>query len=300
MAEDRNKPLAGIMLMTTAMALFVVKDSFAKIIVSEISPAQIIWTQQLAVFILLGAATLLRHGRPALIPTPYGWQAVRGLASVTGIGALYWALSYIPLADATAMASVAPAVVVLLSPLLIGERIGPLRIIAVLVGFAGVLIILRPGFGGRSVGYLIALGAGVFMALFYVGNRRLAGLHPPLATIAHNALFGVAALAPAMPFVWTDPVAGHLFDFSCFLAFSVTGQSLLVSAFLFAPAFTIAPYQYTNILFSIVAGYVVFTALPGTAAWIGIVLITASGIFIALREAQLARAPQTVTEDQSL
>ncbi len=279
--------------MTVAMLLFVVKDSFAKLIVQDVSPAQIIWMQQTAVFAPMAAVAMWKDGWQALRLTPFGWQALRGIACFTGIGGLYWSLYFIPLADATAVASVAPAVVALLSPFMIGERIGVRRIIAVLVGFAGVLIILKPGFGGRSEGYLIALGAGVLMALFYIGNRRLAGLHPPFATIAQNALFGVVLLAPVMPFVWVDPLAGHAADFAAFLAFSVTGQCLIVTAFLFAPAFVIAPYQYTHIVFAIIAGYLVFSTLPELTVWIGIALITMSGVYIALREAKVAGAPPT-------
>ena len=275
--------------MTVAMILFVVKDSFAKIIVQDVSPAQIIWMQQTAVFTLTAALSIAKYGWQSLRLTPFRWQALRGIACFAGIGGLYWSLYFIPLADATAVASVAPAVVALLSPFMIGERIGVRRIIAILIGFAGVLIILKPGFGGRSEGYLIALGSGVLMALFYIGNRRLAGLHPPFATIAQNALFGVAMLAPVMPFVWHDPMAGHAFDFAAFLAFSVTGQCLIVTAFLFAPAFVIAPYQYTHIVFAILAGYLVFSTLPEFTVWIGIALITASGVYIALREARAAR-----------
>ncbi len=281
--------------MTAAMALFVVKDTFAKIIVQDVSPAQIIWMQQTAVFAIMAAATMVKHGWLALRPTPIGWQTLRGITCFAGIGGLYWSLYFIPLADATAVASVAPAVVALLSPFMIKERIGLRRVIAVLIGFAGVLIILKPGFGGRSEGYLIALGSGVLMALFYIGNRRLAGLHPPLATIAQNALFGVVVLAPVMPFVWVDPLAGHAGDFAAFLAFSVTGQSLIVTAFLFAPAFVIAPYQYTHIVFAIIVGYLVFATLPEATVWIGIALITGSGVYIALREAKVAEAPPPST-----
>ena len=288
-SAKRDLPLLGISLITLAMALFVVKDSFAKFIVQDVPPAQIIWMQQAGVFILAAVATIWRHGYKALRPSPAGWQLLRGVSCVGGIGALYWSLYYIPLADATAVASVSPALVALLSPLLLGERIGMRRGIAVLIGLAGVVVILKPGFGGRSEGYLIALAAGVGMTLFYIGNRRLAGLHPPIATVAHNGLYGMLVLAPVMPFIWVDPVAQYGLYTAAFLTFSISGQSILVSAFLFAPAFVLAPYQYTYILFAIIAGYVVFSTIPDAAVWTGIFLITASGIYIAFREAALAK-----------
>ena len=281
-------PVTGITLMTVAMALFAVKDSFAKFIVQDTSPVQMIWMQQTTIFLVAAAISVSAYGVGALRPTPFGWQVLRGAAAVAGVGSLYWCLFYIPLADATAVASVAPAVVALLSPLILGERIGIRRVAAIVVGFAGVLVILRPGFGGQSVGYVIAFAAGSFMAVYYIANRRLAGLHAPLVTIAQNALIGMVLLAPVMPFIWHNPFDGNILHWSCFLLFSGVGQSLLVSAFLFAPAYAIAPYQYTNILFALVAGFVVFGTYPDLWVWTGIVLIVCSGVYIALREAALA------------
>ena len=279
--------------MTIAMALFAVKDSFAKFIVQGVSPVQMIWMQQTTIFAVAATISFAMYGAGVFRLTPLGWQVLRGAAAVAGVGSLYWCLFYIPLADATAVASVAPAVVALLSPFILGERIGVRRIAAIAVGFAGVLIILRPGFGGQSVGYVIAFAAGCFMAVYYIANRKLAGLHAPMVTIAQNALVGMIILAPALPLVWSDPTDGNLLHWGCFLLFAGVGQGLLVSAFLFAPAYAIAPYQYTNILFAIVAGFVVFGTTPDLAVWAGIVLIVASGIYIALREAELANPEVT-------
>lgn len=279
-------PASGIALMTTAMALFAVKDSFAKFIVQGVSPIQMIWMQQTTIFLVSAGLSAALYGAGALRPTPFGWQFLRGAAAVAGVGSLYWCLAYIPLADATAVASVAPAVVALLSPFILGERIGLRRISAIVVGFLGVLVILRPGFGGQSVGYIIAFAAGCCMAVYYIANRRLAGLHAPLVAIAQNAIVGVLLLAPVMPFIWHNPLDGNAVHWGLFLLFAGVGQGMLVSAFLFAPAYAIAPYQYTNILFAIVAGYVVFGAYPDLFVWIGIVLIVASGIYIAMREAR--------------
>lgn len=279
-----QKPLLGVALMTLAMALFIVKDSFVKLIVQDLNPAQILWLQFTTIFLVMAAATVPKLGWAALIPKPFGWQLMRGVASVAAIGTFYWSLYFIPLADATVMASVAPSVVAILSPFMLDERIGPRRIVAVVVGFAGVMIILRPGFGGQSVGYVIAVAAGCLMALFFIGNRRLAGLHPPLVTIAHNALIGTVLLAPVMPFVWVDPLPAHGLHLTGFLIFAVIGQSLMVTSFQFAPAAVIAPYQYTNVVFAIIGGYILFDTFPDAYVWAGIVLIVGAGIYIALRE----------------
>lgn len=277
-------PATGIALMTVAMALFAVKDSFAKLLVQTASPIQMIWIQQTTIFLVAAGASVAVYGASSLRPTPIGWQVLRGGASVAGVGNLYWSLAYIPLADAMAVASVAPAVVALLSPFILGERIGIRRVTAIFVGFLGVLIILRPGFGGQSFGYLVAFAAGCCMAIYYIANRRLAGLHAPLVAIAQNAMIGTLLLAPAMPLVWDNPLDGNVVHWGFLLLLAGIGQAMLISAFLFAPAYAIAPYQYTNILFAIVAGAVVFGTYPDLLVWTGIVLIVASGIYIAVRE----------------
>lgn len=283
----------GIAIMVAAMALFAVKDSFAKIIVIDITPMQLIWLQFAFTFAVLLAVTWPAHGWRAFRLTPLPWQLMRGLASVTGVGSLYWALSYIPLADACAMILTAPLVVTALSPLMLGERIGPRRIIAVVIGFVGVLLILRPGFRGELEGYLIAAMVGVLYGLNYIGNRKLGPMHPPLINYAHTVLPGTVVLAPAMLFIWADIPADKGLSLAGFLAFALISTGLMVTAFRFAPAAVIAPYQYTTIIFAAIAGYIVFGDFPDLWTWAGILLIVASGIYIALREGRVARSVAT-------
>lgn len=283
------RPLFGIFIMIASMALFATKDGLAKSIVQDLNPAQLIWIQFAFSFLILAAVTAPAHGWRAFLPRPLGLQILRGIASVGGVGSFYWSLSYIPLADATAMVLVAPIVTTAISPFALGEKIGYRRVLAVLFAFAGVLVILRPGFGGQGVGYLIGLMAGTFYGLNYIGNRHLGHLSPPLVNIAHNILPGVIALAPVMPFIWSTPAMPGAFQLSSFLVIALLGHSCMVSAFLFAPAFVIAPYQYTVIVFATLIGIYVFGTFPDAVTWVGIVMIVAAGLFIAMREARAAQ-----------
>lgn len=288
------KLFLGIFLMIMAMFLFASKDGIAKVIVREVNPAELIWIQFTFTFIILAIATARKYGLRALKPSPLGLQVMRGTASFGGIGCFYWTLQYIPIADATAMVLIAPIVVTALSPCLLHEKIGVYRTCAVLVGFVGVLIILRPGFRGDIEGYLIGLLTGVLYGFNYIGNRRLGGLHPPLVNIAYNVLPGVVLLAPVMLFVWETPPAMLLnFSLPAFLVIAFVAHCCMISAFLFAPASVIAPYQYTVIVFASIIGYVFFATFPDFATWIGIALIVAAGILIALREAQNAKHSKT-------
>ncbi len=190
--------------MVSAMALFAVKDGMAKSLVMSLPPAQMIWMQYTAIFIVFAALTIPKHGFKAFVPDPFFTQFWRGLTAVAGVGLFYWALVYISLAEAAAMALTAPLVVTVLSPIMLNERVGIRRIIAVVIGFIGVLVILRPGFGGDLQGLLIAFSAGVMFGFNFIGNRLVANQHPPFINIAYNVLIGTVVLAPFMPFVWQE------------------------------------------------------------------------------------------------
>ncbi len=286
---NQYNPLIGIAMMISSMALFTMKDAFAKVMVLDITPIQIIWMQFTFTLLVLAVVTYRKHGFAVFLPTPFFLQMLRALAAVGGVGSFYWALVYIPFTDASAMILIAPLVVTALSPIMLGEKIGMRRILAVVVGFAGVLLILRPGFRGDLEGYLIALTTGLLYGLNYIGNRRLGNLHPPLVNIAHSVLFGAVLLIAVMPFVWVNPLPTQGFNLWAFLGISLLGHSCMVSAFRFGQASVIAPYQYTVILFATLIGYFYFGTFPDLLTWAGIALIVAAGIFIAMRESELAK-----------
>lgn len=287
--NNPNRPRLGIAIMIATMAVFGTKDGIAKLIVVDMPPAQLIWLQFTITFTILTVLTARSDGWRVFLPTPFVWQLVRGLASVGGVGVFYWSLEYLPLADATAMAMIAPIVVTVLSPFLLNEKIGLRRILAALFGFCGVLVILRPGFGGETTGYLIALLSGVLIGLFYVCNRRLGNQHSPLVNIAHSALFGIVLLAPVMPFIWVDVPERQYINFAGFQILALVGQSLLITAFAFGPASIIAPFQHSVIVFVTVVGYLIFGTFPDLLTWVGIAMIVGAGVFIAVREGRVAR-----------
>jgi drug/metabolite transporter (DMT)-like permease len=282
--DNRMAIYLGIGLMISAMALFALKDGLAKVLLGDISTGQVIWLQYVFTFVIIWAITAPRYGMMVFALKPLHWQLMRGLSSFGAIGMFYWSLTLIPLADATAMAISAPLAVAALSPVMLGETTGPRRVVAMIVGFIGVLVILRPGFSGVPAGYLIALGSGALFGLGHIGNRRVGRLHPPLVNIAHHVLPGTALLLPLMPFIWRDLPPAQWLVLAGFLVISLFGHGMMVSAFRFAPAVVIGPYQYTVIIFAAAVGYFAFGTFPDLATWAGIALIIAGGVFIALRE----------------
>jgi drug/metabolite transporter (DMT)-like permease len=284
----KPSPLIGILLMLLATAVLASKDGLAKTFLDQVGPFQIIWIQFTGTFFIMALICIPKYGWRVFLPKPAVGQFVRGALNAAAIATLYWALTYIPLADGVAMFMFAPAVVTLLSPFLLGEKIGPLRVLAVAVGFCSVLIILKPGFGGNPHGYYIGMASGFLMGLYFIANRRLAGSQPPLLNVTHNALTGALALTPFLQLFWLPiPVSAHT-KLSVLVVLAIIGQGLMISSFVFAPAAVLAPYTYAMLVFAALIGYVFLGSVPDNMTWIGIAMIIGSGIFIALREQQLA------------
>jgi drug/metabolite transporter (DMT)-like permease len=279
-----HKPLLGIALILTGMVCFPIKDSFAKLVGGIYPPALIIWVQFVVLSLVFAPAVAWRHGWRALIPSHWTWQIVRGLAVVTGVGMFYWALTLIPLADATATAFSAPLIVTALSPLVLGEQVGWRRWTAVIIGFCGVLFVLRPDLGGERAGYFIAFGTGIALSIFYLANRKLAHTAPAVVQVMYSGAIGAVALIPVIPFIWVPPRPGDGSIILGFLAFATVGQAAMVMAFKHAPAAVIAPFQYFAIVTSTLMGYVLFGDFPDAWTWAGIAVIVSCGIFIAIRE----------------
>lgn len=293
-------PALGILVMIGAMVGFTLRDVAAKFLVLDVTPVQIIWIQFTFSFLLLAAVTYPRHGLRAFMPTPEVLQFWRGVTAVGGTGFYYWALYYLPLVDVAAVVLIAPLVVTALAPVLLGEKIGLQRTLAVVVGFSGVLLILRPGFSGSLTGYFIALAAGIFFGLNYICNRKLGTLHPPLVNVAHNLIFGAVMLAPATFILWVDIPVAQFFMFSLFLAAGLAAHFCLVNAFRYGPANVIAPFQYSIIITATVGSYVFFGTVPGLLTYAGAAIVIGAGLFIGLREAHAARRKAAESQPQPL
>ena len=203
------------------------------------------------------------------------------------------AIALMPLADALALVFVSPLVVTALSPWLLGEQVGIRRWSAVLVGFLGVLIIIRPGAGVIQTGSLLALTAGTIFAFYLIATRKLAGSAPPLVTLTYTALVGALVMSVAMLWYWREPA---LFDWLMMIAMgaiAASGHFLLIKAFELAPASTLAPFTYWEIISTTVIGYVWFGDFPHSLTWLGIAIVIGSGVYISYREAIRKRHSST-------
>lgn len=281
--------LRGIALMVVAMIFLPIKDGMAKILGGTYSPLEIIWAQFSLVYLILAPVIILRYGPKMLWPRPLGLQVLRGIFAVTGIGFFYWAVQYIPLASTTSIFFLAPLVVTALSPFVLKEAVGWRRWTAVVTGFMGVFLILRPDLEVFNSGYFIAVAGGFSIGLFYITNRKLAAGTPTMVTLAHSVIIGAVLLSFAVPAVWVAPRAEDFPMITGFVLCALVGQGLLMTAFEYAPASVVAPFQYGAIITATLFGLIMLGEFPDNWTFIGIAIVISSGIYIAVREGRVKR-----------
>ncbi len=279
-----SAPLKGILLYLPAMAIVPVMDGIAKHLSTEMSVMQVSWARYFAHFAILLPLILIRHRPAQLIPSQPFLQVIRGGLLLISTVCFFWAISLMPLADALAIVFVSPLVVTALSPWLLGETVGVRRWSAVVVGFLGACIIIRPGPDMFSSGALLALAAGTLYALYLIATRRLAGSAPPLITLFYTALIGAVLLSLIVPFSWTTPNLEQVGLMAALGAIAAVGHLLVIKAFQMAPASLLAPYGYSEIVMATIVGYIFFGDFPDYLSWIGVAIVVASGIYVSLRE----------------
>jgi drug/metabolite transporter (DMT)-like permease len=284
----RGGAMAGILLMLVSVLLFSLNDALGKWLVATYSVTQIMLVRGIASLVVL-APFLLRGGMEPLRTAPQPMlQLVRVVLSTAEVGFFYFALGYLPLADAMTYYLAAPIYVTAMSALFLKERVGPYRWSAVLVGFAGVLVALRPSSEALSLGSLVAIGGSMFFALFLIVTRKLRGTSNAVLV---GWQFAASTVVGAVGSLWGwTPVAGS--DFMLLLVLGVVAVSafaLMNVSLKLAPASVVVPFQYTLIVWAVIFGYLFFGDVPQLNVILGAAVIIASGLFIFLREQRLAK-----------
>jgi drug/metabolite transporter (DMT)-like permease len=275
--------------MIASMVINSSKDGIAKLLSSNYSPLTILFIQFIATSLILAPVVIQKNGARYLVPDRLLPQALRSLFVALGVGLFYWAINFINIADATAMLFVAPLIVTALSPSILGEPIGRRRTIAVIIGFLGVLVILRPTMDGDRTGYFLALSAGIFIAAYYIANRKLASEASILASTYYTSILGAIIISPLLPLFWTTPDINDFWILLGFVVLATLGQIFMIGAFNFAAANIIAPFVYTQIIWATIIGYLLFNTFPDIWGWIGIAIVVIAGLYIAFREISLEK-----------
>ena len=285
-AGTEGSVLTGIVLILVSMSIVPVMDGLAKELSTRYPVLEIVWSRYFFHLLYLFPVVIVRYGLSALFPSHPMLQIVRGGLLLASTILFFAAIAQMPIADALALVFVSPLIVTALSPSLLGEHVGLRRWIAVLIGFVGALIIIRPGFAAIDTGTLLALGAGVIYALYMIATRRLSGSAPPLVTLTYTALLGAVAMSAAVPFQWVPPSPVDWSMMAAMGGCAALGHFLLIKAFDHAQASVLAPFGYSEIVMATIVGFVMFGDFPDIWTWAGVAIIILSGVYISLRERQ--------------
>jgi drug/metabolite transporter (DMT)-like permease len=282
---SQAKPLTGVVLMVAGMAVLPFMDVIAKWLGESGMPVlQIVWARMAFGAVMTLPFALAHAGPPAVIPQRPALHALRAILLMGATFFFFSALQTLPIADALAIFFVNPLIITALSPLILGERVGPRRWTAVGVGFIGTLIIIRPGLQEVTSGTIMAFGAGCSLALYFLMTRRIAGVSPAMVTTYDTSVMGALILSVAMWFVWHLPTAQEWLLFAALGLIATLGHWLIVRAYDHAEASLLAPFAYTEMIGAVVLGWVFFRDFPDAYTFLGVAVLIGSALYISARE----------------
>ena len=281
----------GIGLMLAGVTLFSINDALGKWLLTTYSVGELLLIRSLSALVLIapfvwqaGLAQFRAAPRPAL-------QIVRIVLSTLEVAMFFWAVSYLPLADTVNFYLAGPIYVTALSVVLLGEPVGWRRWTAVLVGFGGVVLALRPSMASFTLPALIALSGSICFAASLVATRMLRATSNTVLVfgqIAATLLFGAAAT----PLAWVKPSTLDFALMSLFGVISIVALACINLSLKWTAASVVAPYQYTLIVWAIALGYLVFGDVPDPLTLIGGAVIIGAGLYIFWREQMLRGRPE--------
>ena len=264
-------------------------DAIAKYLSSEISFFQITWARYFfTVFFTLPFMFFFFKKKLTWSENPK-LQILRGLTLFLANICFFYSISVISMAKALTLAFVAPLITTSLSPIILGEKVGIRRWSAVLVGFIGSLVVIRPGFLEFNLATIAALGTGCFYGVYLIITRKLHSTDSPLLTLLLTGVVGAIVASLFVPIVWVNPSPIQWTWLAIMGIFACLGHLLLIYSLKYADASKLAPFGYFEIVTNIILGYYIFNDFPDLWTFIGLFIIISSGIYIFKREVLLSR-----------
>lgn len=274
----------GILCIIAGIFFLTLSDSFAKWLGAYYAPIQLLFLRGLLALPVVCALVLMQGGRRALRTQHFDVHMLRGAINVGTACCFYLSLTMLPLAEATAIAFSAPLFVTALSVAVLGERVDARAWLAVLVGFLGVMIVVRPGTNGFQPAALLPLITAIGYAVMMVSARRIGRGESMLTTMFYIALCQVLVSAVAQFWFWRPVLWEHAWGIAGIAVCSTLGLGLITQAFRIAPASVVAPFDYTGLIGATLLGWFIWGELPDSWAFVGAALIAASGIYVAIRK----------------
>lgn len=286
-SPSRQKILRGIFFMCLAVALMPVMNAIAKALGGEYPLSQVVWARFAFHFAFMALLFWPRRGWRLLHTSQPLIQFGRSAIMFASNWLFITALTTVALATASAIMFTAPLIVTALSVPFLGERVGPRRWAAVAVGFVGALIVIRPAGAALDIGQLLALGSAISFGLYQILTRKVAAVDPPETQILYTALIAAIVMSAVIPFDFVIPcVPLHWVLFAALGMIGGVTQYFVVRALQCAPAATVSPYLYGELIGATILGYALFGEFPDGWTWVGAAIIVASGLYVAYRESR--------------
>ncbi len=279
----------GVVLMMSSLLLFTVGEVLVKYLIREHDVTQIVWARYtfhaLATAIFLFRTGIVTHARTSRL----GLHLTRSALMLLATTAFFLALRYLPLADAVAINFITPVLVTAFSIPILKEHVGIRRWVAILVGFCGVMIIIRPGMGVMHWAAVLPLCTAAGYAFYQVLTRVASRTENTNTSLFWTSVFGVLVSSCAVPFFWTQPSATAWIMMVALGGVYGFGHYLLIRGLEIAPASVLSPFFYTQIVWATLFGFIFFDHFPDVPTLIGLTVVMASGLYIWKRETVLAR-----------
>jgi drug/metabolite transporter (DMT)-like permease len=284
-----DKPMLGLGLMCMALAMFTLIDTSAKwLILSGLPVLQVVFVRYAGHFIVSALAFVPREGLGAFRSNAPKLQLLRAFLLLASTVFNFAALKYLPITITTAIYFSSPITITILSVLFLGERIGGRRVMAILVGFSGVMVVVQPWGAAFHPAMFLSLGGLLCASSYFVLTRRLAGVESNSTSQLWASGLATLALSPFGFAVWIWPVTGMDWVALCLIGvFGAGGHGIAVAAHRFADASSLAPMTYIQVIYATASGYFIFGNLPTWATALGTAIIIASGVYIWQRERYL-------------
>ena len=276
--------MKAIIFNLSAWAILPFMDTIAKYLSSDLSFFQITWARYFFTVFFALPFMFFFFRKNLTWTTQPRLQILRGLTLFSANVLFFYSISVISMAKALTLAFVAPLITTALSPFILGEKVGVRRWSAVLIGFVGSLIVIRPGFIDFNLASVAALGTGFFYGIYLIITRKLHDSDNPLLTLLLTGVVGAVIGSFLVPIVWVNPTFNQWSLLALMGIFACVGHLFLILSLKYADASKLAPFGYFEIITNIILGYYFFRDFPDSWTFLGLLIIVSSGVYIFARE----------------